>query len=254
MKQTDRVVDVLELLADSGQMSLAEVAASLGVSRPTAYRLLAGLQARGYVEHLPLEHGYRLGPAIRALAARSAGSLVTRLAERALADLRASTGETVNLALVRRGRIVYAAILDGVYALRLSGTVGQEVPPHATALGKSMLAATAPEQRDLLLGSAPYRAFTPNTLTEREALERELQATRARGYAIDREEMDVGAVCIAAPIVAGDGRPIAALSVSAVAARFPEERWSPVGRAVKRWADEISAELGLPETLQEAEG
>lgn len=246
MKQIDRTLDLLEILAERGEMSLAGVAGALETSRPTAYRMLASLQARGYVDHLRDSHRYQLGPAVRALASRSNLSMVTRLADPALMDLRASTGETVNLALVRRDRIIYEAILDGHHALRMSGTVGQEVPPHATALGKAILAAAPPDQQRLLLGPPPLRRYTPNTITEPGALEQELTITRSRGYAIDREEVDVGAVCIAAPIIGSDGLPMAALSVSAVAARFPEPRWSAVGRAVQRWTEQISADLGLP--------
>jgi DNA-binding IclR family transcriptional regulator len=253
MKQIDRTLDLLELLGERGELSLAEAAALLGASRPTAYRLLTKLQSRAYVDHLPQDHRYRLGPAIRSLVSQFDLSTISRLAGPAMADLRASTGETVNLAVVRRGHIIYSAILDGHYALRMSASVGQDVPPHATALGKAILSAMSPDERHLLLGPPPYRRFAPNTLVKPSALDQDLAITRSRGYAIDREEVDVGAVCIAAPILGSEGTPVAAISVSAVAARFPEQDWSVVGKAVKQWGDRISAELGQVETVEEAE-
>lgn len=251
MKQIDRLLDLLELLGERGELSLAEAAALLGTSRPTAYRLLIKLQSRGYADHLSQDHRYQLGPAIRSLISQFDLSTIVRQAGPALADLRASTGETVNLAVVRRGRIAYSAILDGHYALRMSASIGQEVPPHAAALGKAILSAMSPDERYLLLGPPPYRRYTANTHVEPDALDQDLAMTRARGYAIDREEVDMGAVCIAAPIRGSEGMPIAAISVSAVAARFPEAKWSRVGRAVKQWSDRISAELDGVETVEE---
>lgn len=246
MKQVDHTLDLLEGLAARGQITLAEAARELDVSRPTAYRLLSRLQSRGYVDHIRAEHTYRLGPALRVLAANSDISTVARLGTQALADLQATTGETANLAVVRGGHIVYSAIRDGMHALRMSAHVGQEAPPHATALGKAILSMMSAEDRELLLGPGPFRQYTRNTITDPALLEKELAEIRAMGYAIDREEVDVGAVCIAAPIIGSTGEPVAALSVSAVAARFPESQWATVGRAVQRWTDRISRDLGAP--------
>jgi IclR family acetate operon transcriptional repressor len=160
-----------------------------------------------------------------------------------MAALRQETGETVNLGVVRRGRIVYEAILDGVHALRVNAAVGEEVPPHATAIGKSILAALPPERRAFFLDREPYQAFTERTITTHAALERELRATAERGYGVDDQETGVGAVCVASSILGGDGYPVAAISVSAIAARLPQSEFPNVGRSVRHWADEISAEL-----------
>src|SRR5271170_5551083 len=174
----ERGLDALELLAEHGEVRLADLAEELEVSRATAFRILASLQSRGYVEHARAERVYRLGHAVRALAERSDTSSVLRLAAPAMAELRASTGETVNLALLRRGTIVYAAIFDGVHALRMQPSVGAAVPAHATAI------------------------------TTRRELTRELTSVRARGYAVDNQEEEIGAACLAAPILGSDGRPL----------------------------------------------
>lgn len=241
----ERGLDVLELLARRGEIRLGELAKEVDASRATAFRVLATLQSRGYVEHVRAERVYRLGSALRALAARSDTSSVVSLAAPAMEHLRAATSETVNLALVQRRRIVYAAILEGVHALRMSATVGEQVPPHAAAIGKAVLASLPPEQRAPFLGAEPYPALTRRTITRQRVLEEELARTRQRGYALDNEEVEVGAACVAAPILASDGLPVGAISVSGLAARLPEDARPALGREVRRWCDQISAELGF---------
>jgi IclR family acetate operon transcriptional repressor len=246
----ERGIDALELLADRGELRLAEVARELDTSRATAFRVLATLQARGYVEHVRAARVYRLGPALQALASSSTVAIVPRLAAPAMAALRVSTGETINLGVVRRGRIVYVAILDGVHALRVNSEVGEEVPPHATAIGKVILSALPEEQRGAFLGSEPYRAFTDRTVTTRAGLDEELRVTAACGYGIDDQETGVGAVCIAAPIIGPDGYPVAAISVSAIAARLPRASFTALGREVRTWADAISGELAAVSAVE----
>jgi IclR family acetate operon transcriptional repressor len=239
----DRALALLDLLADRGELRASEVAALLETSKPTAFRLLATLRGRGFVEQSAGTRAYRLGPAFRALAARSEAPAVIALASPAMGELRASTGETINLATVQRGRIVYAAVLDSPQPLRMSATVGEELHPHATALGKAVLASEPVGLRAAWLGAEPFVALTERTITSRRALDADLAETIARGYAIDDEESALGAICIGAAIVGGDGRAVAALSVSAPLARLPAPSHSTIGRILRHRCDRISEEL-----------
>lgn len=250
----ERGLDVLELLGERGEISLAEVAREVSVSRATAFRVLATLQNRGYVEHIRAERVYRLGSGLRALAAQSDMASVVGLAAQAMEQLRASTSETVNLALVRRRRIVYGAILDGIHALRMSATVGEQVPAHAAAIGKAVLASLPQDQLKLFLGPEPYPAFTVHTITRRPALEDELARIRERGFALDQEEVELGAACIAAAILGNDGLPVAALSISGLAARLPDAERPSIGREIRRLCDQISAHLGFGSQELEVDG
>lgn len=243
----DRALVLLELLADRGDLGASEIAALLGISKPTAFRLLAALRSRGFVEHSRGSRRYRLGPAFRALAARSEAPAVITLAAPVMGELRASTGETVNLATVQRGRIAYAAVLDSQHPLRMSASVGEELHPHATALGKAVLAELPSDLRAGFLGSEPFTALTERTITSRRDLESDLAVARERGYAVDDEESALGAICIGAAILGGDGRPVAALSVSGPLARLPKSTYRTLGRIIRHRCEEISAELALLE-------
>jgi IclR family acetate operon transcriptional repressor len=238
-----RGLDVLELLGRRSEVKLSEVVAELGVSRATAFRVLATLQSRGYVHHVRAEQVYRLGPALQEVAATSGTSSVVRVAAPPMAALRAETGETVNLAAVQRWRIVYVSILYGVHALRLNSELGELVPPHATAIGKAILAALPRDQRSVFLGEEPYARYTDRTITLRAPLEQALSRSLKKGFATEYEEIAGGSVCVGAPIFGADGYPVAAISVSAVTARLPRKELPALGRRVRSGADRISADL-----------
>lgn len=236
----ERGLDALELLAEHGEVRLADLAEELEVSRATAFRILASLQSRGYVEHARAERVYRLGHAVRALAERSDTSSVLRLAAPAMAELRASTGETVNLALLRRGTIVYVAIFDGVHALRMQASVGAVVPAHATAIGKAILAFSDAAVVQGVLDAGLARV-SERTITSPELLRQELDRVRESGLAYDSEESRPGLVCVASPVHGPGGQVAGALSVSGWSARMKPDRAGP---AVRTAALTISRALG----------
>jgi DNA-binding IclR family transcriptional regulator len=243
MSQLERSLDLLEYLAEHGEAGAGEITKGLGAPRASVHRMLATLQSRGYIERVANSRKYRLGLAVRSLASHSTGSLVVTLAAPALANLRSATGETVNLAVVTDGRIVYGATLDGVHLPRMAAVVGQEVEPHATALGKAILATLSAKVRESLLWPAPYPGYTPRTITDPDQLERELSTTAELGYAVDDEESTVGAVCVAAPIRGGDGMAVGALSISGITARIPPAARPGTARLILDWCERISGEL-----------
>jgi IclR family acetate operon transcriptional repressor len=247
MGQLERALDLLELLGERNDMRPGELSTALGLPRATTHRLLSTLRARGYVEHVAATHSYRLGLAIQQLALQRGDSEIVRLAHPALAALRAATGETANLALLTSGKIVYAATLDGVHMPRMTTTVGLEAQPHATALGRAILAGLPAEERDALLGPGPLPGYTSRTTTDRDVLLKELDVAAERGYAVDDQETDVGAVCIAAAINGPQGLPVGGISISGITARMPADSWPQLARLVQDWCTRISDELtGAP--------
>jgi IclR family acetate operon transcriptional repressor len=131
-----------------------------------------------------------------------------------------------------------------MFALRMSGSVGQTAPLHCTALGKAMLAWLPATEAESLVGEEPFRQNTDRTLTTWSALGAELAGVRHRGFAVEVEEMDVGASCIGAPILNAHGRPVAALSVSAFIARMGEKDRAVNGELLVQWCRRISHALG----------
>lgn len=240
-----RGIDLLEILAGRDAVKLAELPELLSTSRATAFRLLKTLQDRGYVEHDPAESVYRLGSAAQLLAGRSETRSLIRAAQPALRELAAQTGETVNLALMRAAHLEYVEIVDGRHALRMSASLGQDVPMHSTALGKATLAAVPTERQRALMGPEPWTAYTPMTRTSWEALRPEVRRAAKRGWAEDVEEMDEGAICVGAAILSPAGDPVGGISVSGWAQRLDAETRKQIGESVADWCRRIAAERDL---------
>ena len=243
MRQITRALDLLESLAVAGEASLADLSTELDFPRASTHRLIVSLEKRGYVEHDEQAGVYRLGPSVVGLAAGRTESAIVRHAAVALTRLRATTGETINLATLSGSRIVYAATVSGLHQPRMSATVGQEVEAHATALGKAILAGLPPDRRAPLLLPGPYPAYTPATITDPSVLAIELGETAERGYATETEESTLGAACIATAIFARNGVPVGAISVSGVPARLPAESHAVIAADLRTWCETIGRQL-----------
>lgn len=233
---------ILGALASHDPLGLGEAAEVAGVSKSTAYRLLATLESAALVERLP-EGGYR--PGIEAV--RWASQLLGRLEVRTVAgplmrSLRDETGETVNLAILREGSLVYVDILESPSPFRMADVPGSVAPLHATALGKAVAIHLDPERLAIILGHEPYEQLTEQTPRTWPELNERLNRARTDGYATDIEEVAAGVACVAAPILVR-GQPVGAISVSAPRARMSDERIGRVGTRVLEVAASVSERL-----------
>ncbi|AFV77381.1 IclR family transcriptional regulator [Thermus oshimai] len=225
-----------------GVHTLEGLARALGVPKSTAHRLARALVQAGYLRHQP-RRGYALGPKLIRLGFQAhAQQELLLLARPHLEWLRDRTGETVHLGVLEGGEVVYVDKLPGRRELQLASRVGSRFPAQSTALGKALLA-HLPEEvwaRHFV----PGLRRTPRTIGDLEAFREELRCTRARGYALDLEENEVGVRCVAAPIRDGQGQVVAAVSVSTAAVYLDEARIQEVAPLVQEAARRISAELG----------
>ncbi|OGN82111.1 MAG: hypothetical protein A2X23_08645 [Chloroflexi bacterium GWC2_73_18] len=233
---------ILRLVGERERIGLADAARAAEVSKSTAYRLLATLEAAGLVERLP-EGGYRAGlEAVRWAMQLMAQLDVRTTAAPYLRQLWERTGETANLALLREGRLVYVEILESALPFRMADVPGSAAPLHATALGKAVAVHLDPHRLAGLLGPEPYPALTVHTATTWRDLRARLDETRARGFAVDREEVALGVTCVAAPILARD-EVVGAISVSGPRARLTDARLAEVAEQVLAAAHQVSQRL-----------
>lgn len=211
-----RGLDILGLFARAEpELTQTEISEALGLPLPTVHRLTALLAERGYLERDPRTRRFRLGLEV----ARFMPPLLSglRLPEVARADvmrLAADTGETVNLAVLQEGEIVYLLSESGGRLLSTQTPIGLRLPAHCTALGKCLLAQLPEEAARDAAGPEPYEQRTPATATTWEALRAALVHIRRDGVAISWEEYEIGLASIAVPVGWLDGPGSAALNVS----------------------------------------
>ena len=238
----ERMMRLLGVLAEAPDAaSLKHLAAKAELHPSTAHRILTALVRDRMVERVD-PGSYRLGMRLLEL-----GNLVkARLSVREAAlepmrELHRRTGQTVNLSLRQGDEIVYVersySERSGMQVVR---AIGGRAPLHLTSSGKLFLAYDDPRVVRSYAMRTGLAGHTKNSITELQKLERELSLVRARGYARDNEELELGVKCIAAGIRDDSGRIVAGLSVSAPAERLQDEWISDLLATAGR----ISAGLG----------
>ncbi len=236
----DRAVSLLDALAryDTGA-SLKLLGLECGLSPSTTFRILASLSEHGLVARDALH--YRLGPRLTHWASKARVETdVRELARPVMAHLRDALGETVNLTVRQGDEMVYVERTTSSRMMRVEQLIGSRAPLHVTAVGKLMLGEEATGAVTAYAGRTGLPAFTANTLSTLDALRDNIAQSRARGYALDNEEAEIGVGCIGVLIRDASGAAVAGLSVSAPRERR-QDAWI---EQVQAAAGEISAALG----------
>lgn len=239
---------ILEAFDDPGvELTLHEVSSRTNVSKTSALRILVTMGKLGYVVRSEQTGKYQLGLKVIEIARRLAsGRNIVQIARPFLKTLHAEFNETVNLAALRGVDIVYVEIMESNQSFRMVTEVGSRLPLHSTALGKSVGAFLSPEKLKPLLDAADFTQHTPRTIASRAQLLKELTTVRRRGYSLDNEETEIGAYCIAAPILNGHGEAVAAISLAGPSYRM-RSRSKSIIQQLKKAASSISQNLGALE-------
>jgi IclR family acetate operon transcriptional repressor len=240
VQSLQRAFELLERLADAGgEASLSELASLSGLPMPTIHRLIRTLVALGYVRQ-NTNRRYALGARLIRLGEHASMQFGT-WARPLLAELVDAVGETANLAVLERDEVVYVAQVPSKHSMRMFTEVGRRLLPHGTGVGKAMLAHLPPaDVRDLLTRTG-MPAYTDQTFTDPDKLQKHLIQIAEQGYALDESEQELGVRCIA---VAVPGAPTpAAVSVSGPEGRLTREAVGRIAPVVQRIAATLSAHL-----------
>lgn len=250
----ERALDLLEYLSrHPGEHGVRSLSAALELSPSTVFRLLETLEQTGFVRQNAATDKYAIGIKAVQLGISALGTLdITAIAPASLRALASETGESAFLAVRDDTEIVYLLKEEGHYSIRTTALLGSRRPLHCTGLGKAFLATMQAAEVAALLKRVGMPRLTPHTITDLGALWEELAHTRARGYATDREEIEEGLACVAAPIRDYRGETIAAVSMAGPVGRIlPHE--ARLGRRVAATALELSTALGyVPRPRPEA--
>lgn len=222
IQATRTTFEVVEALKEYDGAGVTELARDLGLSKSSVHNYLATLAEGGYVVQEGSE--YHVGARFLDLGGfarrrypiyETAKPEIDRLAE--------ETGEMASLMIEEHGMGIYLYREKGAQAVNVDARTGHRVHLHNTALGKALLAWTPDERVEEIFEQRELPATTENTITERETLLEELDRTRERGYALDREERLSGIRCVAVPLVDMDERAIGAISVAGPTSRMQDE-------------------------------
>ena len=253
VRAATRAIDIL-LSLEEGPQSLARIAAETGLTKPTVHRLLATLANRQLVIQDPTTSDYMLGPACLGIAdavLRGLGGLGL-LARSTLEHLAAASQETVALHVPAGTQRVCVEQIPSPQPVRYTSAVGVAKPLYTGAMGKVLLAFMHEDDRREVLDRLVLRAITPDTITDRATLERQLVDVRKKGYATSRGEQAEGVASVSAPVFGANGHVAAALSILGPSTRMSDSAVSKLRTLVIEAARETSQALGYRSTARSA--
>ncbi len=256
IRAVERAVGILKAFsASSPELGVTDLARTLGLHKSTVHRLLVTLEREGFVTQDTISGRYRLGLHLFEL-----GSLVVHSAELRqiarphLEEMHRACGETVHLAILDEGEVVYIDKIESTRRVRMYSQVGRRAPAHCTGLGKALLAALPYGLLDQALQRRGLRRYTARTITSADDLRDHLALVRQRGYAVDSGEHEELIRCAAAPVYDHTGAAVAAVSIATVGAEIESPRFEEYTVLVTHCADAISEALGHGRTTSPLRG
>jgi IclR family transcriptional regulator, KDG regulon repressor len=211
-----KALDVLDQVAAFGRpVRFSDLLEGSPFPKATLYRLVQTLTLQGMLVFDADRQTYAPGVRLVRLAhAAWAQSSLAPIARSYLDRLSASVGETVHLAQLDNGQVLYVDKRNATSPIEMYSQAGKIGPAYCTGVGKAMLAFLEPDARDAIIDQQSFHVFTPRTITTRAALLTELAGIRTHGYAFDREEHEAEIICVAVPILLRGDKVLGALSVT----------------------------------------
>ncbi len=232
------------------EWGVTELAEEIGSNKSTVYRFLSDLDKLGIAYKHPVTEKYSLGLKLFELGCRvQLKSAFVDKTHPELIEVAKMISETVHIAILKNCQVFHVDKVESPQGLKLSTHVGSFAPAYSTSLGKVLLAFLPPKEQektlDVILKDTKPVAFTKHTITSGKTLKKELKEIKSKGYALDKEESELGLVCVGIPIFNQNNEVVASLSASGPATRFEEENVANYVAILKTGADAIQEKIGF---------
>ncbi|WP_374063654.1 IclR family transcriptional regulator [Cupriavidus sp. DF5525] len=203
-------------------MTIGEVAEAAGINKSSAQRMVFTLEHLGYLRKHPKTRRYQLTPRVMRIGFNYlAADPLIDVANPFLSELTKLTTETTCLTEPDQADMVYVARFVSAQFVPVHMPIGSRIPMYCTGSGRAYLSALPEGEALTLIERSERVAHTPYTRTDIAEIVATLREARQRGYAVNSEELFLGDMTIAAPVIGGNGRPVGAIHVVA-----PTGRWS----------------------------
>ncbi|MFC7401826.1 IclR family transcriptional regulator [Citricoccus sp. GCM10030269] len=236
-----RVLAILDTFTDRhDSLTLSSIARRAGLTLPTAHRLVGELTEWGALHRQP-DGEYTIGLKVLELGSLAGHRLrLKQLAHPFLHGLHHATKTNIHLSVSMQQDVLYLESMLAPGGAPVTSRFGGRWPMHATATGRVLLAAAAPETLDELLNK-PLIAYTPSTVTDPSQLRQVLAEVRQRGVAVAYDQIIDGVIALAAPIAGPHGRTVAAVGITAPKDQFtPHQLIPPLMTTSKRISEALN--------------
>ncbi len=239
-----KALEILDAVADFDRpVRFSELLEISPYPKATLYRLLQTLTNQKMLS-LDEDRGtYSLGIRLMRLAHTAwKNASLAPIARPYVEELAAQVGESVHLAQIDNGQVLFVDKLRASDRFETLAQVGAVAPAYCTGVGKAMMAFMAPKRLQIVLQQQSYFQYTPATHTSVDSLSKEFGDIQKSGVAYDREEHEQGIISIAAPVLSSNGRVIGAISIATSTTRFMLDELDQFKPALLETAQKIGAE------------
>ena len=241
----DKALAIIEQIAGEARpVSLAYLAEATEMPKQTVHRVLQQLDDNGIVQRGVRPDSFVLGPRMRELGLATLRAAVAILPMRAeMERLVADIGESANLGILNGRSVLYLERVEYAWPLRFTISPNDQLPAHAVAIGKLLLAHLPVRVREALLDGVTLERFTDWTITQIAELKREFERIQANGFSENNQEYHVGLVGTAVPVRDRDGSIVAALAIHGVLPRTSLEKLAEHRPRMQEAAERLSQML-----------
>jgi DNA-binding IclR family transcriptional regulator len=246
---------ILEHLASAdGPVRVSDLARSVAIAKSTCHAILRTLEQDGYVVHLT-DLRWALGPRLRMMLGDVAPvDAIRRTARVVLETIVERSGWPAHLGVVDGGEVVYVDKVDPGRFVRFATYPGLRARLHLTALGKALAAYLPEEELQTALARFPLEGGTDRAIRSRSRLDTELAHVRERGYAIEWEEGEPGVCCLAAPVLAWNGRAVASLGITSLVGEMSGPVVDTTAELLQAQALRLARQLGIAQGSADGAG
>jgi IclR family transcriptional regulator, KDG regulon repressor len=241
-----RALDIFELMLERGEpLTVAEIVAALRIPKSTAYELVRTLSDAGYIGRTGQGNGLFLGRKLFELgmAYRSQIDLLKE-GSQIVEELRDATGETVQLSVLENTMMLVLVKEEGSQSIRIISRIGSRVPVNWAAAGRLLVSDLDDPALKELLRRTVKQSPTKRAIVDVDKLIPQIRRFRRQGYAIEINEANEHAGCVAAPVIDLSGRCVAAISVVVPEQRLGRDNRKRLIESVRDAANRLSRRLG----------
>jgi len=243
-----RFFKIIDLLENSSELRLKDIAEKLDIDKSTIHRFLKTLLKYNFVRMNPSNKKYSLGLKFLNIATKIIDSIdIRNIAHPYLIDLEEYSNETIHLTTFDGKRVVYIDKIESIKPIRMYSRIGNIAPINCTAAGKAILAFQKESVINNIIQDLDFIPVTKNTITDKKKFMENLEDVRNKGFAIDNSEHEENICCIAAPIRDYSREVKYAVSISAINTRMDLSELITFKDILIDKANMISKELGFIE-------
>ena len=240
IKKAFKIVQLIE--KNQGKYTLTDIVKILGINKTTAFRNLKTLEELNILEKI--NNLYYLGISLFEMGSKVyIKQIIIEKIHPILRELSEDVNETVNLAKIHNGMVLYLDKIESKRSLQIQSSIGDTLPLYCTSLGKSILSILPEDEMREIIKNINFERTTHKTISNPKKLIEQINEIKLKGYSIDDEEFEEGLICISVPLYLKHHNFYGSFSLSGPSIRFDQATLLKLSKKLKKYKNIIIEKL-----------